>query len=498
MTALTAHGLLPLLSKYMVPECLRKLRQRSEYVMSPAQSSERGTDVEAIERDGCIVLRDGSRCAYFVPSEMRLFSLDAPPSIPLEAVARMAAENFSSRKLPAGSLHRYTVVQREAMLPILNQDRAPAPTNAKPCLGRLTLNISSLCNLACSYCYADQGRYHSEENLMTPPQVEGVLQRIFDLYGEVTVVHFFGGEPLMNLEAIDAACHFLQLAVAEGVLPSMPRLALTTNGTWSGPEVLEILEHWRIALTVSWDGAREIHDQCRPMISGASSYELLADSMKRFRDHAIPFEIECTYNAYHQRNGISIVDLMEFFHRQTDRRVLHIAPAFLPRPAKLRSRDQSEYVELASLAEDYRIAARVSIQNLVRGEGPILQFAYQVAEHLATRTPAQTYCPAFFTQITVATDGSVYPCFMLAGDSAYCMGNLLDGSFPGPAAARVLRQYFEEFNARPHTWYSCLCQGCVAGEAIVAGTMSEPVFAPIQQAIAEECVLQLAAHIQNT
>lgn len=463
-----------------------------------APDPRKGVDVEAIERDGCIVLRDGSRCAYFVPSEMRLFSIEAPPTIPLEAVARMAEEKFSSRKAPTGSLRRYAVAQREAMLPILNQDGALAPTTVKPRLGRLTLNISSMCNLACSYCYADKGRYNSAEKLMSPAQIEGMLGRVLALYGDVTVVHFFGGEPLMNLPAIEAACDFLESSVADGTLPRMPRLALTTNGTWSGPEVLDVLQRWNIALTVSWDGAREIHDHCRPMLSGASSYELLADSMKRFRNHAIPFEIECTYNAYHQRNGITIVDLMDFFHNQTDRRVLHIAPAFLPRPAKLPLAAESDYVDLASLAEDYRMAARISIQNLVRGEGPILQFAYQVAEHLATRTPAQTYCPAFFTQITVATDGSVYPCFMLAGDSAYRMGNLLDGSFPGPYAVRVLRQYFEEFNARPQAWYSCLCEGCVAGEAIVAGTMSEPVFAPIQQAIAEECVLQLAAHLNNT
>ncbi|HVJ07058.1 MAG TPA: radical SAM protein [Acidisarcina sp.] len=407
----------------------------------------------------------------------------------------MAEEKFAAVYRRAGSPQEYPLAHREAMFPILYPDHTQQPISGKPHLGRLTLNISNMCNLACSYCYADQGRYNAEENLMSPQQVEDVLQRVLDLYGEITVIHFFGGEPLMNLDAIETACSFLLAAVAEGRLPHMPRLALTTNGTWSSPEVLDVLHRWKISLTVSWDGSREIHDHCRPMLSGASSYELLADSLQRFRDHAIPFEIECTYNAYHQRNGISIVDLMDFFYKHTDRKILHISPAFLPRPAKLRMFG-SEYVELASLAEDYRAAARVSIQNMTRGEGPILQFAYQVAEHLATRTPAQTYCPAFFTQITVATDGSVYPCFMLAGDPGYCMGNLLDGSFPGPDSARVLRQYFDEFQARPQAWYTCLCEGCIAGEAIVAGNMSEPVFAPIQRAIAEECVLQLAAHLK--
>ena len=448
--------------------------------------------MESLELGGRVILRDGSRCAYFIPAEMRLFSLDAPADLPLEELAMLADRKYSAEHARGTHDFQYADTQREAIFPILNEGDPPPKSGHKPRLGRLTLNISNLCNLACSYCYADQGRYHGPENLMSMSQMESVLQRIVELYGEIDVVHFFGGEPLMNLSAIDAAGVYLQTAVADGVLPRMPRMALTTNGTWSNPAVIDTLTHWNIALTVSWDGSREIHDQCRPMLSGGSSYELLADSLTRFRENEIEFDVECTYNGYHRLNGISITDLMEFFYEQTGKRILHIAPAFLPRPDAKEVNARNDYLELVTLAEDYRMAARVSIANLQRGEGPILQFAYRVAEHIATRISAQTYCPAFFSQITVATNGTVYPCFMFVGDARYSMGNVIDGSFPDGNAARVLRRYFEEFSARPQAWYNCLSEGCVAGEAIVAGNMSEPVLAPIQQAIAEECVLQLA------
>jgi uncharacterized protein len=448
--------------------------------------------VESLELGGRVILRDGSRCAYFIPAEMRLFSLEAPADLPLPELAALAARKYTSDLAVKPHDFRFGDAQREAIFPILNEGEPRAKSGHKPRLGRLTLNISNLCNLACSYCYADQGRYHGPENLMSMVQMEEALRRILELYGEIEVVHFFGGEPLMNLPAIDAAGIYLQGAVSDGLLPRMPRLVVTTNGTWSNPAVIDTLAHWNISLTVSWDGSREIHDRCRPMLSGGSSYELLADSLTRFRENGIDFEVECTYNGYHRLNGISITDLMEFFFEQTGRKILHIAPAFLPRPDARDLISKGNYLDLASLAEDYRTAARVSIANLQKGEGPILQFAYRVAEHIATRIPAQAYCPAFFSQITVATDGTVYPCFMFAGDARYSMGNLFEGSFPNSNAATVLRRYFEEFSARPHAWYNCLSEGCVAGEAIVAGNMSEPVMAPIQQAIAEECVLQLA------
>jgi uncharacterized protein len=453
--------------------------------------------VESLELGGRVILRDGSRCAYFIPAEMRLFSLDASVELPIEELAILADKKYSAELARATHDFYFADSQREAIFPILNEGDAPRRSGQKPLLGRLTLNISNLCNLACSYCYADQGRYHGPEHLMSMSQMEAVLRRILELYSEIDVVHFFGGEPLMNLAAIDAAGDYLQNAVVDGLLPRMPRLALTTNGTWSNPSVIDTIAHWNIALTVSWDGSREVQDQCRPMLSGGSSYELLADSLTRFRENGIEFEVECTYNGYHRLNGISITELMDFFYEQTGRRILHIAPAFLPRPAANELNVRSDYLELATLAEDYRMAARVSIANLQRGEGPILQFAYRVAEHIATRTPAQAYCPAFFSQITVATDGTVYPCFMFAGDARYRMGNVLDGSFPDSNSVTVLRRYFEEFSSRPQAWYNCLSEGCVAGEAIVAGNMSEPVLAPIQQAIAEECVLQLAVPVTS-
>ena len=453
--------------------------------------------MESLELGGRVILRDGSRCAYFLPAEMRLFSLEAPANLPLEELAILADKKYSSELALKPHDFQFGDAQREAIFPILNQGDPSPRSGQKPRLGRLTLNISNLCNLACSYCYADQGRYHGPENLMSMSQMEEVLRRILELYGEVDVVHFFGGEPLMNLAAIDAAGICLQTAVADGMLPRMPRMALTTNGTWSSPAVIDTLAHWQIALTVSWDGSREIQDQCRPVLSGGSSYELLADSLTRFRENGIPFEVECTYNGYHRLNGISITELMEFFFEQTGKRILHITPAFLPRPDAKEVNPRNDYLELATLAEDYRMAARVSIANLQKGEGPILQFAYRVAEHIATRIPAQAYCPAFFSQITVATNGTVYPCFMFAGDARYSMGNVLDGSFPDGNAAAVLRRYFEEFSARPQAWYNCLSEGCVAGEAIVAGNMGEPVMASIQQAIAEECVLQLAVPVQS-
>lgn len=448
--------------------------------------------METIERGDSVLLRDGQSCAYFIPSEMRLFTLDAHPSLSLESLAEIAAEKHrgaASERLTKS----YSLQEREAFLPILQgQD---FPDHKGPRLGRLTLIISNVCNLACSYCYVGADKPSSAHSKMSPEEVRQVLDRTLQLYPEIEVVHFFGGEPLMNLPAMEEAAEYLAEAVGEGRLQRVPKFAVTTNGTWSNPQVIELLKRWNMSVTVSWDGTRKIQDACRPLRSGASSYELLAETIARFKDAGISFDTECTYNGHHRKLGISIVDLMNFFYEQTGQRAVHIAPVFMPAPGNFEMGRSADYIDFETLAEDYREAARISVSNLVKGEGPVLEFAQRVVEHLATRIPAKMYCPAFFTQLTVAMDGSVYPCFMFAGDKAYRMGNLLLGTYPGPTAKSVLERYFEEFSSDNASWYSCLSEGCVAGEYLVSGTMKDRVMAPMQRAIAEECVLGLAQYL---
>jgi uncharacterized protein len=449
--------------------------------------------METMERKGGVLLRDGRDCAYFIPSEMRLFSLDADPQISLEELFTIAMKEHPASR-PAES-EGYAPEEREALLPILRDGGPKTEAQKISRLGRLTLIISNVCSLSCSYCYIP-GRNPLSNGRMSPDTVRDLLRRLIDFYPEIEVLHFFGGEPLMNLPAMEAAVEFLAAAVDEGFLHHLPHFAVTTNGTWSNPEVLDLLKRWNISVTVSCDGSRQIQDACRPLRSGAaSSYELVAETMERFQEAGIEFDIECTYNGHHRKLGIAITDLMNFFYEKTGQRTIHIAPVFLPRPGSYEMGRSSDYIDFETLAADYRAAARLSVSNLIKGEGPVLEFVQRVVEHLASRIPAKTYCPAFFTQLTVDMKGSVYPCFMLAGHNEYNMGNLLQETFPGAASKRVLERYFEEFTSENLAWYSCLCQGCIAGEYLVTGNMRERVMAPMQRAIAEECVLGLARHL---
>ncbi|MGF1550565.1 MAG: radical SAM protein [Sphingomonadaceae bacterium] len=449
-----------------------------------------------------ILLRDRDVTALFRADTMSL-SLVEDSRMPLERLSHDLL-----RETPASETS-FALDRRGAILPLLFGTNARTP---KPLLGRFTINISNACNLACEYCYADHGLYHSPKSLMSPARAEALVARITAMYREVRTVHYFGGEPLMNIAAIDAIGNAFEQAVADGRLPSLPSFVATTNGTLSGTRVLQALKRWGIELTVSWDGPDAVHDRIRPTATGKSSSRLLRRTLERFDAEGIKYDFECTYCQAHLDAGISVVDLMDFFAAESEGRIFHIAPAVLPddeqRESELASAifdDHGDWqkwrTSMSRLVPLYRDAAAVSLRNFLRREGPMVEFAARIIEQLIKKERSQTYCPAFFSQLSVAEDGSVFPCFMFIGDKEFRLGNLFEDDFPNAASQRVFHRYFSEFGQGAlgtDAWYAPLSGGCIAGDAVATGSFGRRAMAPIYEAMAEECVIGLARHTTRT
>ena len=78
--------------------------------------------------------------------------------------------------------------------------------------------LSEQCNLACKYCFAEEGEYHGRRELMTPEVGRRALDFLVENSGNRRnlEVDFFGGEPLMNWDVVKrlvdipeiVECHF--------------------------------------------------------------------------------------------------------------------------------------------------------------------------------------------------------------------------------------------------------------------------------------------------
>jgi uncharacterized protein len=159
-----------------------------------------------------------------------------------------------------------------ALLPTFN-GRAPASRFDKQPTA-LSLNIAQACNLACSYCYADEGRFGGDSMLMPPETARLAIRRhIRQSDSGAVSVGFIGGEPLLNRAVLhDSVVFAAAEAARHGVRISF---GITTNGTLLAPSDIALLSAHPFAVTISLDGTRDAHDALRKTRSGSPSFDAI-------------------------------------------------------------------------------------------------------------------------------------------------------------------------------------------------------------------------------
>jgi uncharacterized protein len=141
----------------------------------------------------------------------------------------------------------------------------------------VSLNVSSHCNLACSYCYAGRGGFAgAQPSAMTWETARAAVDRLLavaDATAPITV-GFLGGEPFANRPLVHRVVAYATDAARQRHLDL--RFSFTTNGTLLLEEDVSLLREHRCAVTVSIDGGETIQNRQRPLAGGGGSFAALA------------------------------------------------------------------------------------------------------------------------------------------------------------------------------------------------------------------------------
>jgi len=148
----------------------------------------------------------------------------------------------------------------------------------------VTLVLTHDCNLGCGYCYAGAK--------LNRPMPAGIVERSLDLAfsddPEALQVSFFGGEPLLCWDRLEAAAvEARRRAEARGARLSM---CVTTNGTLLTEERAARLDELGVYVGLSIDGVREAHDTGRPRMGGGSSFDDVHRGLEVLLRRGTPFE----------------------------------------------------------------------------------------------------------------------------------------------------------------------------------------------------------------
>jgi uncharacterized protein len=323
-----------------------------------------------------------------------------PENIPLSEVEMLEGLRDARLLLPAS---------REQLLP-------PYVEPGIVPLSTLVLEVAQDCNLRCTYCYAEAGTYGAAPCLLAPGTARRAVRYLLDNSGDrehVTLI-FFGGEPLLNMQAVSAAT---SEAISCGRKTGKEvHFSLTTNGTLLNPEIVTFLHANHFSVAVSMDGPPDVHDRNRPDEKGNGTYaEIVSRLAPLLEGSRVPVAARVTLAPDQWHRVVEVFDHLIGlgFHEVGIAPVSPVSKALLPSAA-----------QEAVLLEGFGLLARRFVADarngLVMPFSNILDLLGRI--HLGQTRPVS--CGAGLGYMAMDAKGRFFPCHRLAGENDFCVGSL--------------------------------------------------------------------------
>ncbi len=284
----------------------------------------------------------------------------------------------------------------------------------------LCLHIAHDCNLACKYCFAEEGEYHGRRALMSFEVGKKALDFLIRNSGNRRnlEVDFFGGEPLMNWEVVKDLVQYGRSR--EEKYNKKFRFTLTTNGVLLNDEVMEFVNREMSNVVLSLDGRKEVNDKMRPFRNGTGSYDLIVPKFQKLAD---------------SRNQTNYYVRGTFTHDNLDfsQDVIHYADlGFQQMSMEPVVGDDSEpYAireeDLPKIMEEYDTLAKEFIKRKKEGRGfNFFHFMIDLEQGpcVAKRLSG---CGSGTEYLAVTPWGDLYPCHQFVGREDFLLGNVDEG-----------------------------------------------------------------------
>lgn len=358
-------------------------------------------------------------------------------------------------------------------------------------LKRLVIHLANGCNLRCEYCYANGGTYHSDASMITHETIDRIFDIFYGSFDSIETIQLFGGEPLLNMDAVEYICEKVENICIDR--EKKTQIGIVTNGTLIDERFAELVQRYHILVTISYDGDIKVNDKLRKDVHGNGMSNLILKNAKMLKEKTgQPNTIEATYTQYHYNNGISLIDIIKHIYSELGTIGIHCVPAGGNEDAEFILKEYEPFIKgiddvfEANKLEPYKNYSFSFAQRIMAG----LAIKKSVGDNL---------CDAGDGTISVAVDGSIYPCFMLTDIDEYRLGNVFDDN---PLKSKRIVDILEELKQvnrkNSKDCENCfainLCTGCLGLNLLNTGSigMVDGKFCDMYRKLIEYLLIKLS------
>ena len=272
----------------------------------------------------------------------------------------------------------------------------------------LCLHIAHDCNLACRYCFAEEGEYHGRRALMSYEVGKKALDFLIAN----------SGEPLMNWQVVkDLVAYGRE---QEKIHDKHFRFTVTTNGVLLNDEIQEFVNKEMDNVVLSLDGRKEVNDKMRPFRNGKGSYDLIVPKFQKLAEsrNQEKYYIRGTFT----RNNLDFSnDVLHFADLGFEQISIEPVVGEDTDPYAIRKED------LPKIFEEYDKLAKIMVERERSGRG-FTFFHFMIdLEGGPCVSKRLSGCGSGTEYLAVTPWGDLYPCHQFVGQEEFLMGNVDEG-----------------------------------------------------------------------
>lgn len=149
----------------------------------------------------------------------------------------------------------------------------------------LYLMTAQGCNFSCKYCpIPEMAKRYGESMLSVDDAIAGIdlwrehLKSAYDPSLQYFII-FYGGEPLLNKETINASLAYVKELKDKGDLPPEVNVLISTNGALFDDETVALCKEHGVMVAIGIDGPKSANDTLRVDLDGFGTFDRIATTI---------------------------------------------------------------------------------------------------------------------------------------------------------------------------------------------------------------------------